>query len=197
MSTGSERIRTPPVTQCIPTSGWYTFKHTFSEENGFLKVLMEIIPVSGGPATASFTISGIDPIGTVGCNRYGWFTNQEIWGLPIDNASMTGCGTPPPVVVDPPPVIVLPPEPGPGQPPMPGPVPPVPVPPVPPGAQGGNEIITRNVRSCVIEVRSLGPSRVLIARGVARAPATGTGRLIVRVQVEPKGKSCSRRTSAG
>lgn len=167
--------------QCIETSGWYTFKHTFSEEAGFLKVLMEIIPASGGAATASFTITGIDAIGTVGCNRYGWLTNQEIWGLPIDNASMTGCGTPPPVVVDPPPIIVLPPEPGPG--------PPVPVPPVPPGDQGGNEIITRNVRSCVIEVRSLGPSRVLIARGVARARATGTGRLIVRVNVQPKGKN--------
>jgi hypothetical protein len=176
-----------PGHQCVETSGWYTFKHTFSEQSGFLKVLMEIIPASGGAATASFTITGIDAIGTVGCNRYGWFTNQEIWGLPIDNASMTGCGTPPPVVVEPPPVIVLPPEPGPGTP-VP-PEPPVPVPPVPPGDQGGNEIITRNVRSCVIEVRSLGPSRVLIARGVARAPATGTGRLIVRVNVQPKGQN--------
>jgi hypothetical protein len=177
-----------PGHQCIETSGWYTFKHTFSEANGFLKVLMEIIPVSGGPATASFTITGIDAIGTVGCNRYGWLTNQEIWGLPIDNASMTGCGTPPPVVVDPPPVIVLPPDPGPAQPPTAGPGPPVPVPPVPPGDQGGNEIITRNVRSCVIEVRALGPSRVLIARGVARVPASGAGRLVVRVDVKPKGK---------
>ena len=172
---------------CIPTSGWYTFKHTFSEENGFLKVVMEITPVSGGPATASFTISGIDPIGTVGCNRYGWFSNQEIWGLPIDNASMTGCGTPlpvepPPVVVDPPPVIVLPPTPGTAP----------PVPAGPPGQEVGNTIITKmrqkQLRSCVIEVRSLGPSRALIARGVARAPATGTGRLIVRVNVKPKGE---------
>ncbi len=173
---------------CIPTSGWYTFKHTFSEDAGFLKVLMQIIPVGGGPATASFTISGIDPIGTVGCNRYGWFTNQEIWGLPIDNASMTGCGTPlpvepPPVVVDPPPVIVLPSEPG--------TAPPVPAGPV--GQEVGNTIITKmgqkQLRSCVIEVRSLGPSRALIARGVARAPAKGTGRLIVRVNVKPKGKT--------
>jgi hypothetical protein len=172
---------------CIPTSGWYTFKHTFSEENGFLKVLMQIIPVSGGPATASFTISGIDPIGTVGCNRYGWFTNQEIWGLPIDNASMTGCGTPlpvepPPVVVDTPPVIVLPAEPG--------TAPPVPAGPL--GQEVGNKIITKmgqkQLRSCVIEVRSLGPSRALIARGVAHAPAKGTGRLIVRVNVKPKGE---------
>jgi hypothetical protein len=176
-----------PGHACIPTSGWYTFKHTFSEDAGFLKVLMEIIPVSGGHATASFTISGIDPIGTVGCNRYGWFSNQEIWGLPIDNASMTGCGTPlpvepPPVVVDLPPVIVLPPTPGTAP----------PVPAGPPGQEVGNTIITKmrqkQLRSCVIEVRSLGPSRALIARGVAHAPAKGTGRLIVRVNVKPKGE---------
>ena len=190
-----------PGHQCIETSGWYTFKHTFSEENGFLKVLMEIIPAGGGAATASWTITGIDPIGTVGCNRYGWFTNQEIWGLPIDNASMTGCGTPPPVVVEPPPVIVLPPTPQP-QPPIP-PEPPSPragcssrtacypeppVTPEPPDQEVGNEIITTGARSCIIEVRSLGPSQVLIARGAARAPAGGTGRLIVRINVLPRGK---------
>jgi hypothetical protein len=177
-----------PGHACIPTSGWYTFKHTFSEDAGFLKVLMQIIPVSGGPATASFTISGTDSIATVGCNRYGWFSNQEIWGLPIDNASMTGCGTPlpvepPPVDVDPPPVIVLPPTPGTAP----------PVPAGPPGQEVGNTIITKmrqkQLRSCVIEVRSLGPSRALIARGVAHAPAKGTGRLIVRVNVKPKGKT--------
>ena len=76
--------------QCIPTSGWYTFKHSFSEEAGFLKVVMEIIPVGSATAVADWTITGIDPISTVGCNRYGWFSNQEIFGLPIDNASMTG-----------------------------------------------------------------------------------------------------------
>jgi hypothetical protein len=175
-----------PGHQCIPTSGWYTFKHTFSEDAGYLKVLMQIIPVSGGPATASFTITGIDPIGTVGCNRYGWFSNQEIWGLAIDNASMTGCGTPlppPPVDVDLPPVIVLPPTPG--------TAPPVPAGPV--GQEVGNKIVTKmgqnQLRSCVIEVRSLGPSRALIARGVAHAPAKGTGRLIVRINVKPKGKT--------
>jgi hypothetical protein len=174
-----------PGGRCIPTSGWYTFKHTFSEDAGFLKVLMEVIPAGGGPATASFTISGIDPIGTVGCNRYGWFSNQEIWGLPIDNASMTGCGTPPPVVVDPPTVIVLPPA-GTG-PPKPGGPPPA----GPPAEKVADEIITRmkkkQLRSCVIEVRSLGSRRILVARGAARAPATGAGRLVIRLQIKPKG----------
>jgi hypothetical protein len=88
--------------QCISNSGWYTFKHTFSDNgSGFLRVLMEIIPVGSTTATASWTlepgdpISSADPSKNVGCNRYGWFSNQEIYGLPIDNASMTGCGTPP------------------------------------------------------------------------------------------------------
>jgi hypothetical protein len=76
--------------QCIDESGWYTFKHSFSEDGGFLKVVMEIIPVGSQTPAASWTITGIDPIDTVGCNRYGWFSNQEIFDLPIDNTSMTG-----------------------------------------------------------------------------------------------------------
>jgi hypothetical protein len=85
---------------CITESGWYTFKHSFSDENGFLKVVMEIIPAGSATPAASWTITNIDPIETVGCNRYGWFSNQEISGLPIDNASMTGgCATTPHVGV--------------------------------------------------------------------------------------------------
>jgi hypothetical protein len=84
--------------QCIDVAGWYTFKHTFSEVNGYLNVLMEIIPVGSTTAAATWTITGIDPIETVGCNRYGWFSDQEIYGLPIDNASMTGCGKTSPTI---------------------------------------------------------------------------------------------------
>jgi hypothetical protein len=88
--------------ECIDTSGWYTFKHTFFENTVThnLNVTMEIIPVVG-PANADWTWtveSGdadtgeyvADHISTVGCNRYGWFTDQEIFGLPIDNAKMEG-----------------------------------------------------------------------------------------------------------
>jgi hypothetical protein len=89
--------------QCIPTSGWYTFKHTFRENMSthFLEVLMEIIPVGSATPTASWTIQSPDPIASgdptkdVGCNRYGWFTDQEMWGLPIDNASINGGCTAP------------------------------------------------------------------------------------------------------
>ena len=85
---------------CVAGSGWYTFKHTFRENmsTGFLEVLMEIIPVGSTTPAATWTIQSPDPISSgdptkdVGCNRYGWFTNQEIWGLPIDNASIDdGC----------------------------------------------------------------------------------------------------------
>jgi Right handed beta helix region len=83
---------------------------------------------------------------------------------------------------DVPPVIVLPPTPGTGP----------PVPAGPPGQQAGNKIVTKmrrnQLRSCVIEVRALGPSHLLVARGVAHAPTKGTGRLIVRINVKPKGK---------
>jgi hypothetical protein len=80
--------------QCIAGSGWYTFKHTFSNVNDFLNVQMDIIDVDTSAVAATWTITNIDPISTVGCERYGWFANQEIPGLPIDNASMSGCGTP-------------------------------------------------------------------------------------------------------
>lgn len=76
--------------QCIDETGWYTFKHSFSSEADFLKVVMDITPVGGSTPAATWTITGIDADGTYGCNRYSWFSNQEIFGLPIDNASLTG-----------------------------------------------------------------------------------------------------------
>jgi hypothetical protein len=81
---------------CITGTGWFTFKHSFfANVDGNLEVLMEIIPVGSSTAIHHWNIvssdsSGPDPISTVGCNRYGWFSNQEIFGLPIDNAKMTG-----------------------------------------------------------------------------------------------------------
>ena len=85
------------------------------------------------------------------------------------------------LAVDLPPVIVLPPK---GT----GPA----VPAGPPGQEVGNKVITKmrknQLSSCVIEVRALGPSRALVARGVAHAPATGTGRLVVRINIKPKGR---------
>ena len=52
--------------KCITGTGWYTFKHSFSENAAYnLEVLMEIIPVGSNTATASWTIE-VDPISIVG-----------------------------------------------------------------------------------------------------------------------------------
>jgi len=87
--------------QCIPDSGWYTFKHTFYADGNNLKALMEIVDVDTSAVVADWIVTsgdlivGSDASHSVGCNRYGWFTNQEIWGLPIDNASIDGGCTAP------------------------------------------------------------------------------------------------------
>ena len=84
-----------------------------------------------------------------------------------------------PITIVVPPVIVLPPS---------GP----PTPARPPGQKAGDRVIAKMRRnklsSCLIEVRAVGPKRVLVARGVAHAPARGAGRLIVRIHVKPRGR---------
>jgi hypothetical protein len=79
---------------CIANSGWYTLKHTFMDVGGFLHVLMEILPSGSNTPLHSWTIVPGHAIADVGCNRYGWFAEQEIWDLPIDNSVMMGCGAP-------------------------------------------------------------------------------------------------------
>ncbi len=94
-------------TKCLAASGWYTFKQVFSNDNGFLHVDWSILP-SGStvPATCQDTSGAdtpctwgrtgtFDPITSVGCPSYGWFANEEINDLPIDNTvlSIVGCGS--------------------------------------------------------------------------------------------------------
>ena len=79
---------------CIANSGWYTFKHTFMDVDGSLQVLMEIFALGSGVPLHQWTIIPGHLITEVGCNRYGWFANQEIWDLAIDNSIMVGCGMP-------------------------------------------------------------------------------------------------------
>lgn len=72
----------------ITTSGWYTFVHRFSDSGGNgLRVDMSILD-SAGSTVADWTIYSGDPIASVGGNRYGWFPNQEIDQLAIDNSSL-------------------------------------------------------------------------------------------------------------
>jgi len=74
----------------ITTSGWYTFRHTFRDDVGFLAVDMDIFPAGSTTAVAQWTIHSGDAMSTVGGNRYGWFANEEIPDLPIDNSLRTG-----------------------------------------------------------------------------------------------------------
>ena len=84
-SASPNSCRTPAY---ITASGWYTFVHEFSDggESG-LRVDMSILD-SSAKMVASWTIYPGDPMATVGGNRYGWFANQEINGLPIDDSSI-------------------------------------------------------------------------------------------------------------
>jgi hypothetical protein len=78
----------------VTVSGWYTFEHTFTGvAGGPLTVVMRVIQKSPpyvvyGPWVRS---DPSDIIGvTVGGNRYGWFVQNEIDDLAIDNSERTG-----------------------------------------------------------------------------------------------------------
>jgi hypothetical protein len=74
----------------VTNSGWYTLKHTFSNQSGVLSVTMELIRKSNGDVIGSWTRSDpTDIIGTtVGGNNIGWFDQNEFDGLAIDNSRM-------------------------------------------------------------------------------------------------------------
>jgi hypothetical protein len=84
----------PPNTCRMPasivTSGWYTFRHTFRNDGGFLAVDFDIFQLATGAHIASWTIHPGDAMTGVGGNRYGWFAMEEIPQLPIDNTLRTG-----------------------------------------------------------------------------------------------------------
>jgi hypothetical protein len=73
----------------ITTSGWYTFRQTFRDAGGSLAVDFDIFNDSGG-SVAGWTIYSGDQMSTVGGNRYGWFANEEIPDLAIDDSARTG-----------------------------------------------------------------------------------------------------------
>jgi hypothetical protein len=79
----------------ITKSGWYTFEHVFAGVSGGpLVVTMRIIdqatntPVPGALWVRADPADIIDV--TVGGNRYGWFVQNEIDDLAIDNSERTG-----------------------------------------------------------------------------------------------------------
>ena len=75
------------------TSGWYTFEHTFTGvAGGPLTVVMRLIQKSTNATVGTWVLTDLsDIIGvTVGGNRYGWFVQNEIDDLAIDNSERTG-----------------------------------------------------------------------------------------------------------
>jgi hypothetical protein len=77
----------------IVASGWYTFEHSFAGITGLpLVVTMRIIQKSTNTTMGTWILSDpSDIIGTaVGGNRYGWFVQNEIDDLAIDNSERTG-----------------------------------------------------------------------------------------------------------
>jgi hypothetical protein len=98
-STGTNTCR-PPLH--IDSSGWYTFRHTFRDGgDGYLDVDFDIFPLGSSTPILHETIDGnhpaaiptptdSDPMTRVGGNRYGWFSNEEVPDLAIDNTLRTG-----------------------------------------------------------------------------------------------------------
>ena len=81
----------PPTV--ITVSGWYTFEHTFvGVAGGPLTVAMRVIDKTTTGTLGTWVLTDpSDIIGlTVGGNRYGWFVQNEIDDLAIDNSERTG-----------------------------------------------------------------------------------------------------------
>jgi hypothetical protein len=90
--------------QCISASGWYTFQHVFKPDpNGNLEVDMTITNKQTGAVAASWALHpncempqslGLCsegqplPVTAVGGNAYGWFANQEIDQLALDDTNL-------------------------------------------------------------------------------------------------------------
>jgi hypothetical protein len=95
---------------CITQSGWYTFTHTFTKDHdGNLEVDMTVSPAQTNHAVGAWTLrptclgpqiadgacpaessTGTPlPFSAVGSNFLGWFPDQEINNLAIDNAVRT------------------------------------------------------------------------------------------------------------
>jgi hypothetical protein len=93
--------------KCLSGSDWYTFREHFRDNGGTLAVDMDLLKPDGDVASCtdqnglgvdcSWTLSG-PPIAGVGCTEYGWFANEEINDLPIDNTVMDGCGKTSPTI---------------------------------------------------------------------------------------------------
>ena len=77
----------------VTVSGWYTFEHSFTGVTGGpLAVVMRVIHKATNTTIGTWALTDpSDVIGVpVGGNRYGWFIQNEIDDLAIDNSERTG-----------------------------------------------------------------------------------------------------------
>jgi parallel beta-helix repeat protein len=123
-----------------------------------------------------------------------WEDNTGAVALPDGICSPKSAPPETPVEVEPPQVIVLPPsQPGaPVQPPQPaGPV----------AEAKADEVIAKmrdkQLSSCAIELRTRGQQKLVVARGLARAPAGGRGQMVIKLNVQPKGEQLLERNFGG
>lgn len=74
----------------VTTSGWYEFIHHFYKYNlsGDLGVEMEIVNATTHAVVADWTADTGYKTSQAGGPLYGWFPNENIPGLPIDNLSI-------------------------------------------------------------------------------------------------------------
>jgi hypothetical protein len=78
----------------ISVEGWYTFEHRFDNVGGVLVVTLTIKNAAGLPLHSWVLSDPSDVIGvTVGGNQYGWFANNELDFLAIDNSRKDQSGS--------------------------------------------------------------------------------------------------------
>jgi hypothetical protein len=75
---------------CITTSGWYHFSHHFYQADpaGHVGVEMKIVQNSNSSVAADFVTVLGTTVTQAGGPLYGWFPNENIPGLPIDNVTL-------------------------------------------------------------------------------------------------------------
>ena len=80
----------------IIETGWYTFQHEFYDNgSGVLAVDLSVIDADGNVLNTWTLSDPSDVIGvTVGGHRYGWFVQQELPYLAIDNVSLFSINEP-------------------------------------------------------------------------------------------------------
>lgn len=98
-STNAFRSGADPETLCSPlisatcvapvlisAPGWYTFVHHFWDDHGALAVDMLVLDRSGNAVQSWRGPRSTIPTTSAGLAAYGWFADEEIPGLAIDNS---------------------------------------------------------------------------------------------------------------